>query len=527
VKQTRVLIALLALLTIASLAISAKYLYTTPFPNSWIFWSGDETQAMQEERAQIEHGIYQYPSAYGSIYSKHSGVLKGSVWITSVVYGGAAILTGLNPVEVGRSVSFILGLVLLGAMFAIARYFRVSASLAMFGVFLLASSICLFMNSHSARYDVLVSLTAILTLAGLIRYLTNTSHTNARKALIAGVITGGLLTVSLHLVMGLTVSIVFLMIYFGVFRSVRSVAAFLLPIAGWIAILSLIFYLRSGELSLMGPFRPGLFPLPIKNVLHPRSHLGNLGFRLFVARYWSHAVLVLLIPTVLIGAYALRRHWAFPRVYVAWFVATVLFTLSVFYTEQIVPRYHIYYLPAIIISMVLVLSVWNKHIESSWKKALLNVCVIGFSVWSFYDYTSYALVLGDIGKTLTTANASAMDRAFTHLDTNRQTLVEAPAQYIVGSRLKEHFVSPFIVSDPLDSTVPLADRFARNDIRQAVIVSSQRVPLDDRYYEASRNYWQSHAELVYLETGQFTDIGRTYGADGMTGVDSVKVYRIP
>lgn len=514
-------------LTIASLAISAKYLYTTPLPNSWIFWSGDETQSMQEERAQIEHGVYQYPSAYGSIYSKHSGILKGSVWVTSLMYGGAWIVTDQNPVEVGRTISFGLGLVLLVVLFLGARRLGSSPSLAMFGTFLLASTICLFMSSHTARYDVLVSVTAMCTLLGLIRLFAYRDVSSSRKALVAGVVTGGLLLVSLHLVMGLTVPILFLLWYFRVVRSVRSAIAFVVPVILWIAILSAVFYLRTGEISLMGPFRPGLFPLPIKNVLHPRAHLGNIGFRLFIARYWSHAVLLLSVPVVIVGLVAWRRHWAIPRRYVAFFVATILFTLSTFYTEQIVPRYHIYYLPPIILSLILVLTLWSRRIESVWNRTVLNLALAVFSIWAFYDYTAYALTLGDIGKSLTTANIATMDRTYAKLDTTLQTLVEAPGQYILGSKLRSRFVSPFIVSDPLDSTMPLAERFARQHVRQAVIISSQRVPIDDRFYEASRTYWQRYGDLIYAETGTFTDIGRTYGPEGMSGEDSIKVYQLP
>lgn len=523
--QNRVLVALLLALTLASLGISAKYLYVTPFPNSWIFWSGDETQAMQEERAQIEHGIYQYPSAYGSIYAQHSGVLKGSVWLTSLIYGGAWILTDANPVIVGRTISFVIGLLLLVALYFSARYFGASTVLATFAVFLLASSICLFMNSHSARYDVLVGLTGLAVIVLLIRLFTG-NQSNDRKSLIAGVVLGGLLIVSLHLVMGLTVAILFLMLYLRVIRSWRSLMRFVVPIAFWVVLLSLVFYLRAGELSLMGPFRPGLFPLPIKNVLHPKAHLGNLGFRLFVARYWSHAVMLLCVPTLLVAVYGLFSHWAFPRKYVAFFGATILFTFATFYTEQIVPRYHIYYLPAIILGIVLVLSLWSRRIESGWNRMLLNIGLAVFAIWAFYDYAEYALTLGKIGEELTTTNVSAMNRVYAHLDTSLQTIVEAPGQYIVGSKLGRRFQSPFIVSDPVDSTVPIDQRFAQQHVRQAVIISSERVPYDDRFYEASRRFWQTRADLVYTETGRFTDIGRTYGPEGMSGVDSVKVYRL-
>jgi hypothetical protein len=119
-----------------------------------------------------------------------------------------------------------------------------------------------------------------------------------------------------------------------------------------------------------------------------------------------------------------------------------------------------------------------------------------------------------------------MDRTYAKLDTTLQTLVEAPGQYILGTKLKSHFVSPFIVSDPIDSTVPLAERFRAQQVRQAVIISSQRVPIDDRFYEASRTFWQTYGDLIYAETGRFTAIGRTYGPDGMSGEDSIKVYQL-
>src|SRR5947209_13858405 len=141
-------------------------LYYYPTPNSWIYWAGDETQAMSESVSQVQHGIYAYPQAVGSVFENGAGIIKGSVWLTSVMYGSVALLVHGNVVDVGRTISFVLGLVLLLAVYWLLRTQSVHPAIALCAVLMLASTDCFLIMSHTARPDILISI-SILSIIGL------------------------------------------------------------------------------------------------------------------------------------------------------------------------------------------------------------------------------------------------------------------------------------------------------------------------------------------------------------------------
>ncbi len=99
---SRIAVGFLLALTILVLVINVRSLYTTPVANTWVWWSGDETQSMVEERSLLETGLYTYRYMNDNTVAHGSGILKGSVWLVSLLYAGPTLLTDVNFVS-GRA----------------------------------------------------------------------------------------------------------------------------------------------------------------------------------------------------------------------------------------------------------------------------------------------------------------------------------------------------------------------------------------------------------------------------------------
>ena len=203
--------ALLLAAILFSLWVNLQSLYTFPAPNSWIYWDGDETQAMAENHSQVTTLLYAYPNAVGSIFQHGSGILKGSIWIASLIYGGSASLIAANSVDVGRTVSFILACLLLAAVYRILRKQNTSVAIALTAILAFSTTDGFLIMSHSARPDMLIALADLFIIATLIHFRNNFDGNDRRMGLTLGLLIMGGLLVSIHVWIDCAITMIFLL----------------------------------------------------------------------------------------------------------------------------------------------------------------------------------------------------------------------------------------------------------------------------------------------------------------------------
>src|ERR1035437_9856444 len=162
---SRIVLAILLALIAVVLVVNVRYLYTAPIANTWTWWPGDETWLMSEFKEFLMTGHYINPNAPGSVYAVSSGLIFGSCYLTAVLYALPLLFIKGHTIDIGRTITWIFSVLALVALWQIARQYRVGPVLRAFGVLLLASTVCFFITSHSARSDMLIGL-VVLILAG-------------------------------------------------------------------------------------------------------------------------------------------------------------------------------------------------------------------------------------------------------------------------------------------------------------------------------------------------------------------------
>lgn len=151
------ILTLLLLFAAASVVVAqAVSLFSIPVPDS-IRWFGDESWLMRESMTQGSEGVVRYPEALSSTLAHPKGVILGSTFIRSLLYGVPANLLypQLNPVDVGRAVSMICGLLVCVVMWVYLRRATQETLLPAIALVALTTCFSFFANSHSARPDML------------------------------------------------------------------------------------------------------------------------------------------------------------------------------------------------------------------------------------------------------------------------------------------------------------------------------------------------------------------------------------
>src|ERR1019366_3371045 len=172
---------------VASLAVfgmQLRTLYTVPVFDA-ARWGGDETGLMREFVHQAQHGVLIYPESFGEPV-RTNGVLAGSMWGNAVIYGVPGIIFSprFDYVSIGRTVTAILALLLIGSLYFIARSLKISSILSAALVLLMVLSQGFVWATHSTRYDLLTG----LVLIWYCYYLSTIKLPSSRQLFFAGFI---------------------------------------------------------------------------------------------------------------------------------------------------------------------------------------------------------------------------------------------------------------------------------------------------------------------------------------------------
>ena len=163
-KFSKIVTFALFLVLLLILIRNFQYLYVAPIQNAY-WWSSDETWLMSQYHQFVTTGHYVNPNAPGSMFSQCSGLLFGSCYVTAAMYGLPLLLIKHHTVDVGRTVTFLVGLLTLLSLWLIAKRYNVPPWLRMYGCILLASTLGFFIMSHAARYDLLVGFIVLIAVA--------------------------------------------------------------------------------------------------------------------------------------------------------------------------------------------------------------------------------------------------------------------------------------------------------------------------------------------------------------------------
>ncbi len=293
------------ILLVASLAVFGwqfRSLYTVPVFDSFR-WGGDETWLMREYVHQMQHGVLLYPENFGDPV-RTNGVLAGSMWGNALIYGlpGVVFFPGYDYGSIGRTVTALLALLLIGSVYFIARSLSVSSVLSAAMVLLMVASQGFVWATHSARYDLLTG----LVLIWYCYYLSRIRNHRFRSMFIAGA--AGILTIcfSPHL---LTLAgggtLVFLLIG-GVWRNRLALTAWFSGVIAAVGALSGAYYFGAGEFSLFGHGgKSGIFSFVLNEVpiLRPFSRnvqVSNLLERMHLFQIDMPGMIVIMVVSVLV-----------------------------------------------------------------------------------------------------------------------------------------------------------------------------------------------------------------------------------
>ena len=347
------LFAIVALIGVV-LTVNLLYLLSTPTPNTWIWWAGDETWVMSQYKTAISTGKYIFLFADGTTFTHGSGVLFGSCWLSTLFYGLPSVLLQANPIDIGRAVTFCLGVGLLLSFYYTSIRYGIRPILAASGALLMASSICFFLVSHSCRSDLLIGATNFLLIAYLAKYLE--SGLTTEKVVRVGFLTGGTLLVSGHVLVDCFLAIGYLLVEAGIVKRFRYLLLLAGVTAGSVGLFLLIQGVTIGSWSLMGPFQGNGGSLPISHFFSPHGQIAIWLGHWFYVKEWATGYVwpsIVVLVGLAFSTFFLRSDRFSFRTRPRWLIASLLVVFATLFLELSLPRYLMYSLPILTLMLMM------------------------------------------------------------------------------------------------------------------------------------------------------------------------------
>lgn len=465
----RIAAALLLVALVATLWTQAASLYTTPTIDSYR-WYGDESWLMSVWKTQFQTGEPRYPEAVGSTLSHTVGFLShGAEWLNVMVYGGplAILPSTWNPVKIGRIVTFILYLGLLGLIaWYLARH-GIRPLFIILSEVLLVTTRTFFNASHSARYDIVTAL--LITL--FVLYFDNLRRKGMelrRWWLVGFSFAIASFVVGAHPLVLLPLFGVYVFASFDGYTKARHYITVAVGSMIGVGVLVLLYVAKMGRFLPFGEKGAGnqyysvLSSFPILHFFSRSAQLHQLWARGYYLRTEAPQFIPVLAAIMVLSVVSLRS--TNPKLVSSAFLAGSVFSIlfGALFVENLLPNYLTHVLPLIAVLFAfqmeaLVKSNGRAEGVANWGAGLTSLALLGISL-------SWAANATAIGSALTTANAKALDSCERVLlrDIARRggaekralVLTQAPAQAYLAANPRLAIMSESFLMFPIDTSAP-------------------------------------------------------------------------
>ncbi|HEY3876714.1 MAG TPA: glycosyltransferase family 39 protein [Candidatus Kapabacteria bacterium] len=530
--RVKLILAVIVAAILAVLVLNLRYLFVAPVANTWTWWPGDETWLLSEYKHFFLTGHYVNPTAPGSAFAESSGLIFGSCYITAFLYAFPLLLFPGHSIDVGRIVTAFIAIGTLIALWRIAKQYNIPTLLRAAGLLLLASTVCFFATSHSARPDMVVGLSMLL-LAGILPIAVEKNSKG--RDLLFGLLLPGSLLINGHVLIIGAPMMLYAIWQAGVFRSTRRLAVVVAIAAMGFLLLLGIQYVLLGSLNILGPFTDQNSTMPFARLFHPRAHYTNYFWRYFIAKAWAPAILYIAVVFIAALAWAkFRLNVAFSELPIRerrFLVCVALAVLSSVYIEYYWPRYFIYVLPTIVLSFLVLLSFLIQRFPRTHARVLQVVLVVCIAE-GLWQYGNTVLRMGTVGETISEQNESALRDALRliHERYARMPHVGSPRIFaaVPGQNAvmddSAQLLTPVLYDWRTDRSLSRADVWKRSHIDFAIVY----FPYENgnRSIADSNAEWvaRSGGQLILERPGAFTDMDRPYDPANLANLDTLRVY---
>jgi hypothetical protein len=517
------------------LATSARTLYQFPVPDSFR-WYGDETWMLLAWKNLLVQGRMAVPIALSSQLLSSPGLLLGSSWLGAVLYGVPLLLvpSSLDIVNVGRVISFVLGIGILLFLAWAAYRLGIRVAIAALAMALLVTTRSFTFATHSARYDILTGF-ALLAFVGIVASLLPALRANSDKRRwnnhFICFLTGGCgviisFTISPHLEVLLPPVTLYAAWRLGAFRSMKGAIAFFSGGVIAMAILIALYTVPNHSFSLAGgiaadnQFGSVLNNLPIHHLFSwsAQSHqLWAKGFYL-----WHEApVFAFMLPFILMSELMLlitKR----PHETVAFVTACLLLSLAVaLFVQSTLPYYLIHILPLAALAFALHLEEWSK---SSWAAPVIAVASLVLCAAIVFRWTPELRHAGQMGKRMDEANTAAIQAAIEEASRGWEpggikplVLAQGPVIHELLRDTMLRVMSESFLFFPLQPELP-DSVMARAGVAYALDYDK---PMTPEYETAVR-----HGVPIFSRIGPMLDRTIDYFNDSTSEMDTLTMYQL-
>jgi hypothetical protein len=531
----------IAVAIVILLFAQARLLYNFPQPDSSRWW-GDETGQMLELRTELQDGFARIPTGLGSSVAITNGLVRGNSWLAAAIYGIPAIVFSgaADLVTIGRTVTFLIALLLLVVMYAVLRTLRVPMLLALAALLLLVSTRSFFFASHAARLDMAAGL-AVLAFASYLasRYEQfRDGHwiPSVRWYFSYGIVLVIFATLSIHLVTLLGSFTVYML---WRFRSYRNPSALFGAAGGAVLALAvlLLFYVFSGApFSLFGPssasnqFQSVASGLPILRPFSRSVQTANILERLH--GLWSEAPAFL----ALLGfAIVFRRvaHKISPASFREQWITGAAMTIALAWLLFQSPAlyYYLQVLPLFIIAIMLSLS-------RQWKSSRISILSLAsLSILLCFLGVHDTLRAGVLARTIERDNHAALSDALKFIESepksNRKekplVLAQNPGIAWLEHERNIRLMTAHLVGFPR-SNAPVSMVLQQLGVNYIILYASYNGTIYSDDYHTLRPIADSFGTVLFRKPGTLFDVHRDYFSEkalnDTTPMDTLILYKL-
>lgn len=530
---------LLAISVLMLLAMSLHTLFQFPVIDSFR-WYGDETWMMLSWKQMISHGRLTVPIALGSELLSPPGLLLGSPWLAAAVYGVPQWIVSASTdiVNVGRSVSFVLGISTLLFLGWIAYRIKIRASVTILSMALLATTRSFIFATHSARYDMITGF-ALLLFVGIMAMLVplTPDHNegqgnNIRRCFMIG-LSGVFLSfaVSPHLEALLPAIVLYAAWYHRAFRTWKASLAFFSGAVLALMVIVGLYVIPNHSFSIAGGISPDnqfgsvMNNLPFHHLFSwsaQRPQLWAKGF------YLMHEapLFAIALPIVFLSEAALlitKR----PHHTTAFVTICLLLALAVaLFVQSTLPYYLIHVLPLATLTFAMHLQAWSKP---AWCAAIVTIASVALSAMIWLQTIPELANAGRVGKMIGEANTAAIQAAIEQESRNWEPGGPKPLILAQGPAVHELLRDTAIrVMNESFLFFPIRRKDRSADIPDMVITHAGVSYVFDYNKPMTRAYEAAiqHGEPIFSRIGPLLDRTVDYFHDSTSEIDTLTLYQL-